>query len=197
MGLFDDVSKFLEDRLDEFLQNNPHLELQALEEQLKEQERDTLKLILKLQQEEQKLQQEILTVAEEIQTWHQRVSKAKMAGRQDLATAAAEREASLLRQGNQLWGQMEGTKKHIVQSKELARQIQLKRTEIQAKYQEGAQSNTDRPTDRSTANNTSTTGWERGAQKTSYDRASDSLEAQFQSWEMEAELEQMKRDLGK
>ena len=30
MGVFDDVSRFLEDRLEEFLKNNPHLELQAL-----------------------------------------------------------------------------------------------------------------------------------------------------------------------
>jgi uncharacterized protein (TIGR04376 family) len=193
MGLFDDVSKFLENRLEEFLQNNPHLELQALEEQLKEQERDTLKLILKLQQEEQRLQQEILTVAEEIQTWHQRVGKAKAAGRIDLANSAAEREASLLRQGNQLWGQMEGVKKHIAKSKELAQQIQQRSTEVRLKYEEARKNNSTR----STPNNTSTTGWDRGAQQSKYDRSADSLEAQFQSWEMEAELEQMKKDLEK
>ncbi len=193
MGLFDDVSKFLENRLEEFLQNNPHLELQALEEQLKEQERDTLKLILKLQQEEQSLQQEILTIAEEIQTWHQRIGKAKAAGKVDLANAAAAREASLLRQGNQLWGQMEGVKNRISQSRELAQQIQHRGKEVRAKYEETR--NTTTP--RSTPDNNSTAGWDRDTKQTTYDRASDPLEAQFQSWEMEAELEQMKRDLGK
>lgn len=54
MGLFDDINQFLEERLDEFLQNNPHLELQALEEQLREQEQDTTKLISRLQLEEKK-----------------------------------------------------------------------------------------------------------------------------------------------
>jgi uncharacterized protein (TIGR04376 family) len=193
MGLFDDVSKFLENRLEEFLQNNPHLELQALEEQLKEQERDTLKLIVKLQQEEQSLQQEILTIAEEIQTWHQRIGKAKAAGKVDLANAATEREASLLRQGNQLWGQMEGVKNRIAQSRELAQQIQHRGKEVRAKYEETR--NTTTP--RSTPNNNSTAGWDRDVKQATYDRASDPLEAQFQSWEMEAELEQMKRDLGK
>jgi len=38
VGLFDDFSRFLESRLEEFLRNNPHLEL-ALLEQLREQER--------------------------------------------------------------------------------------------------------------------------------------------------------------
>ena len=45
MSLFDDFSRFLETRLEEFLRNNPHLELQALLEQLREQEQDALKLI--------------------------------------------------------------------------------------------------------------------------------------------------------
>ena len=35
MGLFDDLSRFLENRLEEFLRNNPHLELEALLEQLR------------------------------------------------------------------------------------------------------------------------------------------------------------------
>ncbi|MFW6316406.1 MAG: TIGR04376 family protein, partial [Cyanobacteriota bacterium] len=39
MSLLDDLTKFLETRLDEFLKNNPHLELQALEEQLREEEK--------------------------------------------------------------------------------------------------------------------------------------------------------------
>ena len=57
MGLFDDFSQFLENRLEEFLQNNPHLELQALEEQLHQQEEDTLRLIIQLQRQEKKLEQ--------------------------------------------------------------------------------------------------------------------------------------------
>ena len=40
MGLFEDFSKLLETKLEEFLRSNPHLELQAIEEQLKEQEEE-------------------------------------------------------------------------------------------------------------------------------------------------------------
>ena len=115
MSLFD----FLETRLDEFLKDNPALELGALAEQLREQEEDTLKLIYQLQLEEKNLQQEILKLAEEIQTWHKRVNIAKNAGELDLAQAAEAREASLLHKGNQVWGKMEGAKKRSEQSKNL------------------------------------------------------------------------------
>lgn len=107
MGLFDDFNRFLESRLEEFLRNNPHLELEALLEQLREQEEDTLKLIADLQLQEKYSQDEILATAQEIQRWHIRVEKAKTAGRQDLVQPAQEREAALLREGNQRWGQMQ------------------------------------------------------------------------------------------
>ncbi|HEY9598798.1 MAG TPA: TIGR04376 family protein, partial [Cyanophyceae cyanobacterium] len=129
MGLFEDFNRFLEDRLEEFLRNNPHLELQAIEEQLREQEEDTLRLIADLQQQQKGLQDEILTIAQDIQRWHERVDKAKTHGRPDLAQAAQEREAALLRQGNQRWGQMEGVKQRITQAQELMRQIQTRRQE--------------------------------------------------------------------
>ena len=130
MGLFDDINQFLEARLDEFLRNNPHLEIQAIEEQLIEQERDTTKLIAKLQLEEKSLQSQILETAEDIQTWHKRIGKAEAAKRQDLADAAREREAELLRQGNQVWGQMEGVKQRIVQGQKLLAQVKQKRQEV-------------------------------------------------------------------
>ncbi len=187
MGLFDDLNQFLEDRLDEFLRNNPHLELQAIEEQLREQEQDTQKLIAQLQLKEQSLQAEILALAENIQTWHSRVSKAERANRQDLAEAAKEREASLLRQGNQLWGQMEGVKQRIVKSQELLQQIRRKRLEVKAQF--------DRVKTATTTNsdNGYTVGWDRGVASNYYSRAGDPLEAKFQQWELDDELEQMKR----
>ncbi len=186
MGLFDDLNQFLEDRLDEFLRNNPHLELQAIEEQLREQEQDTQKLIAQLQLKEKNLQAEILALAEDIQTWHGRVSKAEAANRPDLAEAAKEREASLLRQGNQIWGQMEGVKQRIVKSQELLQQIRRKRQEVKAQFAQAktaATSNSDRGY---------TIGWER-AVDSKYSRVGDPLEAQFQQWELDEELEQMKR----
>lgn len=189
MGLFDDINQFLEERLDEFLRNNPHLELQAIEEQLREQEQDTKKLITKLQLEEKSLQAEILAIAENIQTWHSRVGKAQAAKRQDLVAAAQERKAALLRQGNQIWGQMEGVKQRILKAQELLQQVQQKRQEVKTK---SAQMPTPKAT---TANTSDTVGWDRGANSTQYSRAGDPLEAEFQKWELDDELEQIKRKM--
>ena len=193
MSLFDDFSRFLETRLDEFLKNNPHLELQALLDKLESQEKDTLRLIASLQLQEKNLQDQILSLAQDIQTWHSRIKKAQAAGRLDLAQAAQEREASLLRQGNQLWGQMEGVKQNIVQSKELLVQIQQRRKEVKAKAAEAksAQAKT------ATKANSDTTGWNQGASYNNYDRFNDPLEEVFQNWEIKDELEQMKRNLGR
>lgn len=189
MGLFDDLSQFLETRLEEFLRNNPHLELQALEEQLREQEQDTLRLITDLQLKEKRLQDEILAVAKDIQTWHSRIQTAQAKNRPDLANAAQEREAALLRQGNQLWGQMEGVKKRIVQAKELLYQVEQRRKEVKAKAtQAQAQSTT------KTNSDWDTIGWNQGS---SYNRTTDPLEEKFQNWEMDQELEEMKRNLGR
>jgi uncharacterized protein (TIGR04376 family) len=200
VGLFDDLNRFLEDRLEEFIRNNPHLELQAIEEQLREQEEDTLRLIADLQLQQKGLQDEILSIAQDIQRWHERIDKAKSAGRQDLAQGAQEREAALLRQGNQRWGQMEGVKQRITQAKELQRQIQTRRQEVRAKAQEveamraSSQDQARVPSQDARASQTS--GWN---QSSSYRTSSgaDALEEKFRRWEMEDELKDMKRKMGR
>ena len=192
MGLFDDFNHFLEERLDEFLRNNPHLELQALEEQLREQEEDTLRLQADLQLQEKRLQDEILAIAQEIQQWHERVQKAKSHGRLDLAQAAQEREAALLRQGNQLWGQMEGLKQRIAKTKELLNQIQTRRTEVRGKATEveAARANT------KTQQRWDTFGWNQSSNP-NISGGADPLEEKFRRWEMDEELEHMKRNMGR
>jgi len=188
MGLFD----FLENRLDEFLRNNPHLELQALEEQLRQQEEDTLRLIAQLQRQEKKLQEDILNTAKEVQLWHSRIDKAKAANRLDLAHAAQEREASLLRQGNQQWGQMKGSQERAEKAKELYRQIQVRRKEVQAKYAEAEANRNNNPTEQQW----DTSGWNQ--KKTSRTgNQFDTLDEQFKRLEMNDELEEMKRNLSK
>ncbi|QIR36678.1 TIGR04376 family protein [Tolypothrix sp. PCC 7910] len=191
MGLFDDLSRFLENRLEEFLRNNPHLELEALLEQLREQEEDTLKLVADLQLQEKRSQEEILDTAQEIQRWHIRVQKAKSAGREDLAAAAQEREAALLREGNQRWGHMQGLKERINQSKELLQKIQARRQEVQAKA-------TEAQTVRAKAQSQQrleTNGWSNST--SSYSSNFDDLEEKFRRWETQDELEKLKRQMGK
>ncbi len=190
VGLFDDLSRFLENRLEEFLRNNPHLELEALLEQLREQEEDTLKLIADLQLQEKRSQDEILSTAQEIQKWHIRVQKAKSSGREDLAAKAQEREAALLRQGNQLWGHMQGLKERITQAQELLRKVQQRRQEVQTK---AAEAQTARAKAQA-QERLETSGWWNQA---SYGSGYDPLEETFRRWETEAELEQMKRNMGK
>lgn len=192
MGLFEDFSQFLENRLDEFMRNNPHLELQMLEEQLREQEEGTLRLVADLQVQEKKLQDEILATAQEVQRWHIRVDKAKAAGRWDLVQPAQEREAALLRQGNQLWGQMQGVKERIQQAKELQRRIQQRRQEVHAKAAEAEAQQASARTEQTW----STTGWSQNRAYNSYG-AADPLEEKFKNWEAQDELEQMKRNMGR
>ncbi|MBN4001839.1 TIGR04376 family protein [Nostoc sp. LPT] len=191
MGLFDDLSRFLENRLEEFLRNNPHLELEALLEQLREQEEDTLKLIADLKLQEKRSQEEILSTAQEIQRWHIRIQKAKNANREDLAAAAGEREAALLREGNQRWGHMQGLKERINQSQQLLQKIQQRRQEVQAK---AAEAQTVRAKAQ-TQQRFETSGWSN--QTSNYSSGFDDLEEKFRSWETQDELEQMKRNMQK
>ncbi len=196
MGLFDDVSQFLEDRLEEYLRNNPHLELMAMEEKLREQEAETLKLMADLKRREQQLQDEILAIAQEIQTWHARIEKARAKGRLDLAEPAEAREAALLREGNQKWGKMEMVKERMQQTQDLQRKIQLRRKEVQSQVAEAqaAQATAKAQTTAKAQQNWNSVGWSESHHGS---RKADPLDQQFLQWEAQEELEQMKRDLGK
>ncbi len=190
MSVFDDVSRFLESRLDEFLKAHPHLELQALEEQLRGQEEDAIRLLGDLKRREQQLETNILETAQDIQRWHGRIAKAKSANRQDLVKPAEEREAALLRQGNHLWGQMQGVKNRIEQTKTLQQQIRTRRQEVKSKIAEAQAS-----AYRAPQPSASTTGWNQSPFSTQQ-QSLDPLEETFQRWETESELEDLKRQMG-
>ncbi|NBD33691.1 MAG: TIGR04376 family protein [Cyanobacteria bacterium] len=186
MGLLEDLTHFLETRLDDFLKNNPQLELQALEEQLREQEKDAIRLILNLQKQEKKIENEILSLAQDIKLWHQRIDKAKAANRQDLAQAAQEKEASLLRLGNQRWGQMKGMQEQIRQARELVDQVRQRQQEVKAKAQQVKQSQQ--------TNSRVTQSWNtEEIYSSGYNRTLDPLEEEFRNWEVEQELRDMKQ----
>jgi uncharacterized protein (TIGR04376 family) len=188
MGVFEDLSRFLEERLDEFLRSNPHLELQALDEQLIEQEEAALQLVADLKRKEKHLESQILETAREIQLWHGRVEKARSKNRPDLAAASQEREAALLRQGNQLWGQMTGCKERIQQTQSLYQQIQVRRKEVGDRIATARAQQT-----ASTTNSTwSVPGWSAAADPDSLDP----LEQQFARWDLEDELETLKQQQG-
>ncbi|MGG6297146.1 TIGR04376 family protein [Leptolyngbya sp. AN02str] len=193
MGLFEDLNSFLESRLDEFMRNNPQLELEVLEDNLRAQEDEAIKLLGDLKMREKRLQDEILTTAQEVQRWHERVEKAKAANRMDLAQPAEEREAALLRQGNQLWGQMETLKQRVAETLELQKQIQAKRREVQMKVSE-AQANRSTQQFNSSEQSWQNTGWNQPYPPGS---SADPLEQAFRKWETDDELENLRRNMGK
>lgn len=201
MGLFEDLSKFLETRLDEFLRANPQLELMGLEDQLRGQERDAIALLGDLKRREQQLKDQILATAQEIQKWHERLNKAKAANRPDLVALAEEREAALLRQGNQYWGQMQGITAQIEQTRTLQKQIHERRRELKTKMaQVEAERATHRAAERAAqatqASNAWETGWYQSPMSGTGYAAADPVEESFQRWEMEQELEDLKRQMG-
>lgn len=190
MSVFDEFSRFLETRLEEFLRNNPDLELQALLEQLRDQDQDARRLLQRLEQQKNQQEQEILSLAQDIKTWHNRIEKAKQAGRLDLAAAAQEREAALLHQGNLVWGQRAGVGQQITQAQALLAQIQQRQKEVVAKIELAKQQK------KSTATpNSDTVGWNQGNQYKNYQRSLDPLEATFQNWELDDDLENLKRNM--
>lgn len=179
-SLFDDINRFLEERLEEYLRANPHLELQALEEQLREQEEETLQLLARLQRQEKDLQSRILETAQEVQLWHGRVAKARSRGREDLAEPAVAREAALLRQGNQLWGQMSAVRQQAEQSRELFRQVQARRRDVAERAAQAKASEAAAP------------GWNTPGGSGD---PNDPLEQSFRRWELEDELNELKKKL--
>lgn len=183
MGLFDDLIRFLETRLEEFLRAHPEIELQALEDQLRQQEAETLRLLQESRAQEQALQRSILKLGEEIKTWHFRIEKAQRANRPDLAQGAQQREAELLQKGNQLWNQMKTLKDKIQQMEALLPQIRQRRQEVKTKLQEvkAAQAQPGNNQDFGFGN------WGKP------DNAWDDLEKQFRQLEVEEELHKLRQ----
>jgi uncharacterized protein (TIGR04376 family) len=190
MGAFEDMSRFLEERLDEFLKAHPDLELQVLEDRLREQEQDAQKTLRQLETEEHQAQQNILKTAQEVQLWHGRIAKAEQAKRPDLAEAAKEREAAFLRQGNQQWAQMSLSQQRIEQVKTLTEQIRCRRQDLKVKMRQQAQNKPPQSPPTPQAWQTTTSS------KQSFFEELDPLEAKFKTLEMEEELETLKRKLG-
>ena len=192
MAVLEDISRFLETRLEEFIRNNPQIELQILEDKLHQQEAEITKLIVNSKLEEKKLQDRILEIAEEIRIWHDRTVKAESFNRPDLANPAKEREAALLRQGNQIWAQMEIVKKRAIDSQALQGQIQERRKEVQAKIAAAAKTAKEKPA----SSSTTPLNWD-SLYTPPFRDPDDKLEETFRRWEMDEELSRLKRNMGK
>ena len=160
--------------------------------QLRGQEQDAIRLLGDLKRREQQLEDSILATAQDIQRWHDRIQNAQAAHRVDLVKAAQEREAALLRQGNQYWGQLKGVKDQIEQTRTLQKEIHDRRRELKAKIAEAQAQRTAQRT---------TTSWDTCWANPPFEGFGrdpmDPLEESFQRWETEQELEELKRQMGK
>jgi len=191
MGVFDEVSQFLETRLEEFLRQNPQLELQVLLEQIQDQEKETLQLLHNLRTQQSQQEEQLLALAEDIKLWHGRIQKAQQAQRLDLATAAQQRESELLQQGNQLWGQRLHTLERFQQAQKLSQQMQQRRQEVQNQI-DSLKAQASRSTSTSAPKSTPPPP-PRASQN--HSQSGDPLEAEFQRWELDEELNRLKRKL--
>jgi len=185
MNFFEDFTKFLESRLDEFLQSNPQLNLTIIAQELKQEKLDNQKLILKNESDLKNIENKIFTIGKDIQVWHNRIEKAQQAGRLDLAQEAENREKSLLAEGALLWRKMEEIKEEITIKKELLASIHIKEKEINQKIEDLKKSEYNQ-------NNYSPNEQVRSSNNTNY---YDDLEDKFKQWEIELELEKMKNNL--
>jgi len=192
MGIFDNVSHFLENQIDDFLKKNPHLELQAMDEKLLEQERETDRLLMDLKLRLQGVEVKIRNTAQEIKRWHDRIEKAKASGRLDLVQPALAHEAELLRSGNQLWGQMEILRDRGLQTEELRQKIQQQRQEVKVKLEQARSQSARTASQPNPSSNPWVGSWSTQAASNS---PIDPLEKKFAHWEAEEELQRLKRNL--
>lgn len=189
MGLFEDFSKFLETRLEEFLGNNPGLELEGLLSEIQREKANAIKSITKLEIEIKQLESEIVSVAQDIKKWHGRIETAKAANRLDLVKAAQERETALLRLGNLVWKKRANVGKSLEDTRKLLTSLDKRQKEVKAKIaQMKAQQK---------YSQTSNVGydWNSSANSQSFNPNYDDLEAQFQQIETDEELAKMKKNL--
>ncbi|NJK60231.1 MAG: TIGR04376 family protein [Oscillatoriales cyanobacterium SM2_1_8] len=189
MGLFDEIGHFLETQLEDYIRANPQLELWALEDRLQEQEAEVGRLIGELQSREKKFQDQIL-LAEDVKMWHGRVQATAAAGRADLETAAREREAGLLKEGNIVWAQMDLVKKRLAQALEMQAQVKARRQEVLTKIAAQAQSKQNPQTN-------PFQGFAPQGSKATAGKGGDDLERRFQQWEMDEEVARLKRQMGR
>jgi uncharacterized protein (TIGR04376 family) len=170
MGVFEDLEKFLEARLEQFLQANPQLQVRILLEQVREEEVRAQQTLVLLRREEKDIYSKILDTAQAIKKWVERKQKALTNNRPDLAEAAQQRERELLTEGNNLWNRKNEVIDQIAQNEALLKKLSPRRQELEAKLE--------------------------AEQPVRPKRSPDDLEAQFQAWEIDQALQDLKKKTG-
>ncbi|WP_448524521.1 TIGR04376 family protein [Parathermosynechococcus lividus] len=178
MTFFNDLHSFLEQRLEDFIRANPQLELNLLLMELDDQERQTQDLYLKLQQEVQECEQQILNLVSEIRRWRDRIQTATAAHRPDLVKVAQQREAQLRQRGQELWNQRLNALSQLPATEQLLAKIRDRRQELQRRVPRASTPPPSPPP------------------FTGSNSPSDPLEAEFHRLELQTALEELKRSMG-
>jgi uncharacterized protein (TIGR04376 family) len=192
MKLLAELSAFLEQRLDEFLKAHPTLELSLLDEELRQEEANARRTLADLQSQQQRLEAEIMATAQEIKRWYERTGKAKAAGRDDLAQGAQARQDTLLQQGNRQWDKRQVVRTQLQQAQTLLQQLLTRRQEVQHKLEQQRAQQQQQSGQSYTQRSSQTTS----PKATGSKPPEDDLEAKFRRWELDAELEELKRSMG-
>ncbi|MGC6483907.1 MAG: hercynine metabolism protein [Synechococcus sp.] len=108
MSWLDDLERSLEQRLDVFLHANPHQDVLLREQHLRDRQHSLEQRRRQLQDEAQDLRKQLLALAAEVRDWTTRSERARTAGAQDLAARAEQHVHSLMKQGRQLWRELDG-----------------------------------------------------------------------------------------
>ena len=116
----DQLERNLEERLDAFLRSNPDQDRLLQEQHLQDRQRDLGRRRDQMQLQARDLRRQLLSLAEQVQAWGARSSKARVAGADDLAQRADKHVTTLMHQGRDLWAELD----QLGQSfKDLDRQI--------------------------------------------------------------------------
>lgn len=186
MKFLEDLSAFLEQRLEDFLAANPGLKLQILLLEVEQQETETSQLLQSLTAQKQRAEQDILGLVDEMRKWTERMQKAEAAHRPDLAQAARQREQDLRQRGNLLWQQMTQSQQQIPATQALLEKIKVRRQEIQAEIRKHQTQAPPPPFSKSAS---------APSPPSSFGQSLDPLEAMFREMELKEALEELKRNM--
>jgi len=100
---FEQLEARLEQQLEAFLRSNPAQEALLQEQEQQDRARARRERRLALQQQAEALRAELLELAAEINSWQQRVERARTAGAEDLAGRAEAHRVGLMERGRQRW----------------------------------------------------------------------------------------------
>lgn len=100
---FEQLEARLEQQLEAFLRANPEQEALLQEQAQQDRARALRERRLALQQQAEALRAELLNLAAEINSWQQRVARARAAGAEELARRAEAHRSRLMEQGRQRW----------------------------------------------------------------------------------------------